>query len=389
MEEHMQAQTRIALAEADAALFLFDARTGLTPLDRHFAGLLRAVDIPIILVANKSEGNDGLAAALEGHALGLGEPIPISAEHGEGMADLHAALAPVLDAAVVAEAKIESPQDDEGIEANGPVQLAIVGRPNVGKSTLLNRLLDEERVITGPEPGVTRDSITVEWSFRGRPIKLIDTAGIRRRSRVRESLEKLSVADSLRAIRFAQVVVLVIDANQPMEKQDLSLAELVVEEGRSLVIAVNKWDAVSDRQAAMERVRDRLQTSLPQIRGVSVVTLSALTGAGVDKLMPAAVDAEAIWSRRVSTGRLNRWFAALLEYHPPPLVRGRRIRLRYVTQIKTRPPTFAIFTSSPLALPASYLRYVANALRDDFDLPGVPIRVYLRKTENPYDKDSR
>jgi GTP-binding protein len=371
----MRAQTARALADADAALFLIDAREGVTPLDRHFARWLRRADKPVLLVANKAEGAQGAAGAGEAHALGLGQPIPLSAEHGEGMADLYDALAPLVDRA----AHTAAPE-----ATVRPLQIAIIGRPNVGKSTLVNRLLGEERMLTGPEPGITRDAITIAWEWHGRAVRLIDTAGLRRRPRIEGKLEKLSVADTLRAIRFAEVVVLVVDATQALERQDLGLAKLVAEEGRALVLAVNKWDLVADKRAALAALRDALEHSLPQLAGLKLVTLSALSGTGVAKLMPAVLGAEEAWNRRVPTNALNRLLAEAQERHPPPLVAGRRLRLRYITQANVRPPTFALFASKPGELPESWRRYLTNLLRETFDLPGVPIRVMLRKGKNPY-----
>ncbi|HET7593980.1 MAG TPA: ribosome biogenesis GTPase Der [Stellaceae bacterium] len=374
--ERMQEQTNRALADADVALFVVDARDGITPLDRHFADLLRRGAAPVVLVANKAEGRGGGSGAMEAFALGLGEPIAISAEHGDGMAELYAALAPYADQAAAGE--------NEAAAAERPLQLAIIGRPNVGKSTLVNRLLGEERLLTGPEAGITRDAIAIRWNWQGRAVRLIDTAGLRRRAKVEEKLEKLSVADTLRAIRFAEVVVLVIDAAQMLEKQDLTIAHMVEEEGRALVIAVNKWDMVEDKSAALRKLKDRLETSLPQLQGLRFVLLSALTGAGMAKLMPAVMSTHEAWNRRIATPRLNRWLAAVQQRHPPPLVKGRRLKLRYMTQANIRPPTFALFAATPAALPDSYRRYLVNLLREDFDLPGVPIRMMLRKGDNPY-----
>ena len=372
--QRMQEQTARALADADVALFVVDARDGLTPLDRHFADLLRRGAAPVVLVANKSEGRAGGSGALEAFALGLGEPIAISAEHGDGMAELYAALAPYADKAAAGE-----------VEATErPLQLAIIGRPNVGKSTLVNRLIGDERLLTGPEAGITRDAIALRWEWQGRAVRLIDTAGLRRRPKVEEKLEKLSVADALRAIRFAEVVVLVLDATQMLEKQDLTIAHMVEEEGRALVLAVNKWDMVEDKSAALRKLKDRIEISLPQLQGVRFVLLSALTGAGMAKLMPAVMSTHAAWNRRISTPRLNRWLAAVQQRHPPPLVKGRRLKLRYMTQANIRPPTFALFAATPAALPDSYRRYLVNLMREDFDLPGVPIRMMLRKGDNPY-----
>jgi len=385
LEAAMQAQTRRALDEADVGLLLIDARAGITPIDRYVADVLRKAPIPILLVANKCEGKASEAGVYEAYGLGLGDPIPISAEHGEGMADLFDALAPYLSDDAPGDAATEPADGDGGdMRPDGPLQLAIVGRPNVGKSTLVNRLIGDERVVTGPEPGITRDAIAISWEWRGRAIRLIDTAGMRRRARIQEKLEKLSVADSLRAIRFAHVVVLVLEATTLLERQDLAIADHVIGEGRALVIAVNKWDLTMDRDAALERLRDRLQTSLPQVRGIPVVTLSALTGDGIGRLMPAVVRAFDIWNTRLPTGPLNRWLDDVLDRHPPPMVQGRRLRLRYVTQVKGRPPTFVIFASRPSDLPESYRRYLVNSLREIFGLDGVPVRINLRRVRNPF-----
>jgi GTP-binding protein len=374
LQARMRRQTERAVESADLVLFLVDARAGVTPLDRHFSQWLRRGRTPVVLVANKCEGQASEPGRLEAFALGVGEPVAFSAEHGLGLGDLHEAMAAVLG------------PDPEAAEAAGehPLQLAVVGRPNVGKSTLVNRLIGEERLLTGPEAGITRDAIAVEWSYKGRPVRLFDTAGLRRRARVSRKLEKLSVGDSLRAIRFAEVVVLLIEAEQPMEKQDLAIARLVVDEGRALVIAVNKWDACPDREAAMSQVRDRLTRSLPQVRGVAVVPISALQGSNVERLLDAVFRAYEVWNKRMPTAALNRWLEAATGSHPPPAVQGRRIRLKYMTQAKARPPTFAVFCSRPLDLPDSYMRYLENALREDFDLPGTPIRIHLKKGRNPY-----
>ncbi|MFN3076482.1 MAG: ribosome biogenesis GTPase Der [Alphaproteobacteria bacterium] len=384
LQGRMRAQTEQALAGADVALMLIDARAGITPTDKHFAAMIRKTGTPVLLVANKCEGGSGRSGLYEAFSLGLGEPIPLSAEHGEGMGDLFDALLPHFTEEPSEEMPPEGEEEDHSAR-HGPLQIAIVGRPNVGKSTLVNRLLGEERLLTGPEPGITRDAIGLDWQYEGRTIRLVDTAGMRRRANVVTSLERLSVADTLRAVDHAMVVVLVLDANAVLEKQDLVIARRVIDEGRALVVAVNKWDAADDRAAVLELLRDRLSTSLPQVQGVPTVTLSGLTGRGVDRLMRAVIDIHDVWNRRVPTHALNRWLESTLEHHPPPMGKhGRRIRLRYMTQIKSRPPTFVIFTSRPEDLPDSYTRYLANGLRQDFDLPGVPLRLLFRKSENPY-----
>ncbi len=375
----MQAQTGRAIDEADLLLMLVDARAGVTPLDSHFADALRRSAKPVVLAANKCEGGAGAAGLIEAYRLGLGEPVPISAEHGEGLSSLYDALAPHAEAS-----EAEDTQAGEGA-----LNLAIVGRPNVGKSTLVNRLLGEERVLTGPEPGVTRDAVWVEWSWRGREIRLIDTAGLRRRARVSAKLERLTAADTENAIRFAHVAVLLIDGVEGLEKNDLTIARQIAEEGRAMVLAVNKWDVVGDRGGRLSEIRDRLERSLPQIRAIPVRTLSGLTGRGVERLLPTVFEIFEIWNARVDTGPLNRWLAGTVDRHPPPIVGGRRLRLRYMTQIKTRPPTFALFTSRPSVMPESYLRYLVNGLRDDFGLSGVPIRIVLRKGRNPYVEGGR
>ena len=378
LEARMRDQTERAVESADLALLLIDARAGLTPLDRHFADWLRRGSTPVVLAANKCEGRDSEAGRMEAFALGLGEAVPLSAEHNLGLSDLRDTIAAAIGG--------ETEPDESATEADQdrPMQLAIVGRPNVGKSTLVNKLIGEERVLTGPEAGITRDAIAIEWRYKDQPIRLIDTAGLRRRAKAVEKLEKMSAADTRRAVNFAHVVVLLLDAEAPMEKQDLTIARQVVDEGRALVIAVNKWDLCPDRAGTMQALSDRLERSFPQTRGVPVVTISALRGDKLDRLLDAVFTAYEIWNRRVPTAALNRWLAATIERHPPPAPGGRRIKLRYMTQAKTRPPSFAIFCSRPTKLPDSYLRYLENALREDFDLPGTPIRLTLRKGENPY-----
>ena len=370
----MLAQSEAAVRSADVSLFVVDARAGLTPLDRHFAAILRASGKPIILIANKSEGAAASAGRLEAYELGLGDPIPISAEHGEGLAELHDALAE--------QGFGESETEDEG--PGKAIKVAIIGQPNAGKSTLVNRIIGEERLLTGPEAGITRDAIAIDWTWRGKAFRLFDTAGLRRRARVAGKLEKLAVADALRAIQFAEVVVLVVDVTLPLEKQDLQIADLAEQEGRAIVIALDKWDLVIDRQKLRGELIEKTKRLLPQIAGVALVPVSGLTGEGADKLIEAVVKAHAVWNRRVSTARLNRWLPETLERHPPPAVSGRRIKLRYLTQTKARPPTFVAFCSRPEALSDAYRRYLVNALRQDFDLPGTPIRLILRKGDNPF-----
>ena len=387
LEARMQDQTERALEDADVALFLIDARAGVTPLDEHFADWLRRHPTPVIVGANKSEGGGGEGGRIDSYGLGLGDPIAVSAEHGEGMDGLYEALRPFAPA----EEKPAEPGEQEAETAEAwrqrPLPLAIVGRPNVGKSTMINFLLGEDRMLTGPEAGITRDSISVSWTWDGRDIRLIDTAGLRRKARVTKKLEELSVGDTLRTIRYAEAVVLVIDGGQGMEKQDLSIARLVIEEGRVLILAVSKWDVTKGKKKAMADISDRLQTSLPQVRGIPVVTCSALTGKGMDKLLPAVFKVHDVWNRRVETGKLNRWLEAMNDAHPPPVSKGRRLRLRYMTQAKTRPPTFIVFASRKDALPESYVRYLINGLREDFDLPAVPIRIHVRQGKNPYVKE--
>ncbi len=384
LEGRMRAQTERAVAEADLALLVIDARAGITALDEHFARWLRRSGTPVALVANKCEGREAEAGLSDAYSLGLGQAIPISAEHGLDMSDLYDAVAAVAGAAEQAAAPESEAAEAEETEAEGVLQLAVVGRPNVGKSTLINKLIGEERLLTGPEAGITRDAIAVEWTYQGRPLRLVDTAGLRRKARVVQKIEKLSTQDTLRAIRFAQVVVLLLDVEEGLEKQDLTIARMVVEEGRALVIGVNKWDACRERDAALAGIRDRLERSLPQTRGIPVVTLSALQGHNIDALLAAVFRAYDVWNRRVPTADLNRWLEAVTASHPPPAVNGRRVRLKYMTQAKTRPPTFAIFVSKPQELPTSYLRYLENGLREAFDLPGTPIRINFRKGDNPY-----
>jgi GTP-binding protein len=376
----MRAQTDRALADADVLLFVIDARVGVTPEDQHFARELRRLDSPVILIANKSEARVADAGYFDAFSLGLGEPVRLSAEHGNGMGDLFAALEPF---AALAEEK--DGEDDE----EGPLRLAIVGRPNVGKSTLVNRLLGEERMITGPEPGLTRDAIAARWTYEGRRIELVDTAGMRRRARIQEKVEQLSVGNSLEAIRFAHVVVVMLEAAQAFDRQDLSIVDLIEREGRGIVVAVNKWDLVEDQQETRRELELTLGELLPQVRGVPLVTFSALNGRGTQRLMPAVASSYDRWNRRIATSDLNRWLEDVVASHPPPISGGGRIKLRYATQGKTRPPTFTVFGTRVSNLPNAYKRYLANRLREDFDLPGVPLRLRFKAPKNPYEGKAR
>jgi GTP-binding protein len=377
----MQDQTSAAVAQADAILFLIDARAGATSADRTFADIVRKSGKPTIVVANKSEGRAGEAGALESYALGLGEPVAVSAEHGEGLADLYEALRAALPEAT---AEPED-QDVAGVAPEDKaIRIAVVGRPNTGKSTLINRLLGEERLLTGPEAGITRDAIAVDFDWRGQHVRVHDTAGLRRRSRIDEKLEKLSVADALNAIRFAEVVIVLIDALAPFEEQDIRIADLVEREGRAIVLGLNKWDSVEHEPGALTRLREHVDRSLPQLKGVPVVALSARTGDGIDRLMAAVMESHAVWNRRVSTAALNRFLGQAVSSHPPPAVKGRPMRLDYITQPKARPPSFVLFSSRAEALPETYRRYLVNSLREEFSLPGTPIRLTLRAKANPY-----
>ena len=375
----MRASSEAAVALADLIVFVVDARAGITPADSHFAAWLRRQGRPVLLVANKAEGRIGASAALEAYSLGLGEPLAMSAEHGEGLSDLMTEIADRVPA--------QDGEDEDNAALSRPLKLAIVGRPNAGKSTLLNRLLGEDRMITGPEPGLTRDAVAVQLSDAHGPIEIVDTAGLRRKARVDLPLEKMSVSASIEALKMAEVVVLCVDATEGLHEQDLQIARLVEREGRACVLALNKWDAVADRTATRKAISDRLETSMAQMKGIPVVNFSALTGFGVNKLLPAVRAVHDTWNSRVATGALNRWFEEAVERHAPPLVDGRRLKLRYITQAKARPPTFIAFGTRAEQMPEDYQRYLVNSLREKFELPGVPIRLLLRGTKNPYMDD--
>jgi GTP-binding protein len=380
----MQEQTETAIKLADALMFVVDARAGLTPTDSAFADLVRRADKPVLLVANKSEGKHGDAGAMEAYALGLGEPVQISAEHGEGLSELYDALRALMPEPL-GEAE-SSGEDGEGDEdwANRPIRVAIVGRPNAGKSTLINHLLGEERLLTSAEAGTTRDSISVDINWKGRAFRVFDTAGLRRRARIEEKLEKLSVADALRAVRFAEVVVMMMDVQNKFEEQDLRIADLIEREGRALVIAVNKWDLMAGKSGQLSALRTEADHALPQVAGVPIIAVSGLLGEGIDLLMEAIVGAYTVWNKRVSTSALNRWFEQAVDANPPPAVSGRRLKLNYITQAKARPPSFILFCSRADAVPQSYLRYLTHSLREAFDLPGTPVRITLREKANPF-----
>ncbi|MBN9360150.1 MULTISPECIES: ribosome biogenesis GTPase Der [unclassified Devosia] len=409
LEDRMRQQTEIAIRDADVILFMIDAKAGVTPLDERFAQVLRRAGKDVHLIGNKAEGKSAEPGLLEAYNLGFGEPVALSAEHGQGLADLHAIVSKAVDAAaekaqaeapsldVMPEVDVDLPEDDGSTE-DGPVKrwdpkrhlnVAIIGRPNAGKSTLINRMVGEERLLTGPEAGITRDSILVPWEYEGRTINLVDTAGMRRKARIEQKLEKLAVSDSLRSIQYAEVVVLLLDAQIPFEKQDLTLADLVEREGRAMVIAVNKWDTIEDKNAKLAELREQCERYLPQLKGIPLVTISGLQGRNIDKLMQAIFAIERKWNSHVSTARLNRWLSGMTESHPPPAVSGRRLKLRYMTQAKIRPPSFILFASRPEVLPNTYQRYLINGLRDAFDMPGTPIRLWVRGGKNPFDKSEK
>ena len=378
----MRRQTEAAVSDADVAIFLVDAREGVTPLDAEIARWLRVGETPVIVVANKAESRASEAGVLDAYRLGLGDPVQISAEHGEGVADLFEALRPLLEDD--REEELEEPERDE--ESERPLKLAIIGRPNAGKSTLVNRMLGEERLITGPEAGITRDAISLDWEWQGRPVRLVDTAGLRKRAKVVDKLEKLSTADARRAMEHAEVVVLLLDATRGLEAQDLRIAEQVIDEGRALIIAINKWDVAENASALFNGIKAALEEGLAQVKGVPVLTVSAKTGKGIDQLLGAAFELREQWSRRISTGELNRWFEAAVEANPPPAPRGKRIKLRYITQVKSRPPSFVIFGTRTSELPESYRRYILNSMRRELGLGPVPLRLTVRSPKNPFDR---
>jgi GTP-binding protein len=378
----MRAQTEAAVRDADAALFLIDAREGVTPLDEEISRWLRTGKTPVVVVANKAEAKVAEAGVLDAYRLGLGDPVPLSAEHGEGVVDLFEALRPLVE-------ESDGPHPDplpQAGEGEGPLKIAIVGRPNAGKSTLVNSMIGEDRMITGPEAGITRDAITLDWEWQGRPVRIVDTAGLRKRAKVTEKLEKLSGADARRALEHAEVVILLLDATRGLEVQDLKIADLVIEEGRGLIIAINKWDVAENASSLFNGIKAALEEGLAQIKGIPVLTVSAKTGKGVDQLLGAAFELREQWARRIGTGELNRWFEGAVEANPPPAPGGKRIKLRYITQVKTRPPSFVIFGTRVDQLPESYRRYLLNSLRRELGLGPVPLRLTMRSPKNPFDK---
>jgi GTP-binding protein len=380
LQGRMWEQTSAAIEEADVCLFLIDSRVGIIPDDKTFARILRKVEKPVILVANKMEGKPGESGYYDAFSLGFGDPVPISAEHGQGMADLHDAIVTAVGEDVAYPIEKEDDEDDE----NRVLKIAIVGRPNAGKSTLINQMVGDERMLTGPEAGITRDSISVDWEWEGRTIRLYDTAGMRKKARVQEKLEKLSVSDGLRSIQYAEVVIVVLDCTIPFEKQDVQIIDYVIREGRAPVIALNKWDLVEDRQETLKELLLVSQESISQVKNMKVIPISGETGEGLDKLMEAVQEVDEAWNRRIPTSPLNRWLEGVQYHHPPPAVSGRRIKLKYVTQAKSRPPTFMVSSSRADALPDSYVKYLINSIRKEFDLDAVPIRLFVRKGENPY-----
>jgi GTP-binding protein len=400
----MREQTEAAIAQADCVLFMIDARAGITPDDGFFAELCRRTQTPVIVAANKAEGKAASPGIIEAYELGFGEPVAISAEHGDGLGELYDVLRPLVDAVDLeesaareitareaAEARAEAGEpafDEDGNEVDDPtkpIRIAIVGRPNAGKSTLINAMLGEERLLVGPEAGITRDSIGLDWEWRGRKIKVFDTAGLRKRARIEDKVEKLAASDAIRAVKFAEIVVILLDATIPFEKQDLTIIDLVEREGRGVVIGINKWDLIEQRGATLSTLKEEATRLLPQIKGCPVVPMSGLSGQGIDRLMEAVMNTHSVWNRHISTSRINRWLEGVKSNHPPPAVSGRRIKLRYMTQAKARPPHFALFGNQLDSLPESYKRYLVNSIRETFDLPGVPIRLTTRTSENPFD----